>query len=61
MKNLLISGDSSTTTWDLEDMISNQKSHSLKQMVERLEFSINDYKAERREIYQNFYLNERMR
>ena len=63
MNNLLISGNSETTkTWDVETILKDDRpSKSLKRMVEDMEFEIRKYQNERRMIYENFYLNERLK
>ena len=61
MKNLLISGQT-LQEWDVEKLLEQDKpTKSLKRMVEDMEFNIRQYRQERREMYENFYLNERLK
>lgn len=63
MNNLLISGNSETTkTWDVENILQDDRpTKSLKRMVEDMEFEMRAYSQSRREMYENFYLNERLK
>jgi hypothetical protein len=61
MKNLLISGETTETrTWDVNDILPSSV-RTLKDDVDRIIDYNREYSQSRREMYENFYLNEELR
>lgn len=63
MKNLLVSGNTTESQeWDVDNILEEKKPiKSAKRMLEDMEWDLRQYQQSRREIYEGFYLNERLR
>jgi len=63
MKNLLISGDTTEKMeWDVESILQDKTTiKSRKRQLEDMEWDLRQYNQSRREIYENFYLEERLK
>jgi hypothetical protein len=63
MKNLLVSGNTTESIeWDIEDILQDRKPiKNAKRQLEDMEWDLRQYQQSRREIYEGFYLNERLR
>lgn len=60
MANLLISGETTeTTTWDVNEILPSSV-RTLKDDVDRIIDYNRAYSQSRREMYENFYLNEEL-
>lgn len=61
MNNLLISGETTETRiWDVNDILPSSV-RTLKDDVDRIIDYNREYSQSRREMYENFYLNEELR